>query len=416
MECERFDRLTRVLGVIGTDRRSLAGLLGGLLLPVLPGVAAEASHGRGEHGPADDLAATKKKKKKKKCKPNPDTTTCAGKCGAVTNNCKKTVNCGSCACNPPCEACFTCQQSGNNPGACAPDTALEGNPCGKTGQVCQPGGVCACDSASCMNPSAICRQGECESCSADQECRDAGKGDLCCLGKCVHGNCCTSASCGNPQPVCIANVCTACTSHNQCGSHQICSDGSCLTCDVCATGCAFDSVQAAVTAANATATIIVCPGEYLNEKGRFEIRDVDPEVIVIGAGDGENANNNTILKNAETPKTVVYNDGGGKLTLQGLRITGGEGNQQGGGIYNNSNATLKLIDCTVVDNSADFFGGGIMTFGALTFSGANTVTGNDAEIGSGIYVGDGGSLQGIGAVTVSGNVPEQDQCFGCPSR
>lgn len=256
-----------------------------------------------------------------------------------------------------------------------------------------------------------------------------------CNGKCgtVLNNCQQAINCGpcgctptcgdclTCQPGLPAGTCVADPAQQgmPCGSEQFCDKGSCLACDVCAEGCDFDSIQAAIDAANFKVepiTVVVCPGAYLNEKGRVEIRDRHPAVTLIGAGDGSDSASNTILQNTDSPQTVVYNDYEGRLDLRGFRITGGQGNGSGGGIYNNSTTTLRVTDCTIVANSAMQYGGGIMNFGSLTFAGSNSVTGNSLppnELGSGIYIGDGGTLQGREFVTVSGNTPESDQCFGC---
>jgi hypothetical protein len=60
-----------------------------------------------------ELAAAKKRKRKKKkhkktCKPQPVSTTCAGRCGTATNNCKKLVDCGSCPTGECCGGDGTC--------------------------------------------------------------------------------------------------------------------------------------------------------------------------------------------------------------------------------------------------------------------------------------------------------------------
>jgi hypothetical protein len=59
----------------------------------------------------DDANARKKRRKKKKrCKAKPLATTCAGRCGTVKNNCKKSVQCtcpeGQCCDGSNCGACL----------------------------------------------------------------------------------------------------------------------------------------------------------------------------------------------------------------------------------------------------------------------------------------------------------------------
>jgi hypothetical protein len=76
-----------------------------------------------QHNAAVDSEKKKKKKKKKKCTPDSTATTCAGKCGSVTNNCNQAVDCGPCAgCDPACGTCCNdvcCSQAG---AICAADT------------------------------------------------------------------------------------------------------------------------------------------------------------------------------------------------------------------------------------------------------------------------------------------------------
>src|SRR5918996_1311582 len=113
MDGRHFDALTRTLTEAGS-RRGLLGLLAAL--PVLGGLFAlldrdevdakgrrkrrkkRHKHGKGRH----------RGKKQPKCKPKSTAQTCAGKCGPVKNNCKQTVDCGPCACDPPCGPCEAC--------------------------------------------------------------------------------------------------------------------------------------------------------------------------------------------------------------------------------------------------------------------------------------------------------------------
>lgn len=149
METRHFDRLTRALSKAG-PRRGLLGLLAGL--PVLGGLAAlldseemdakgrrrrrmkAHKHGRGRR---------RKHRKNKKCQAQSTAETCAGKCGSVTNNCQKTVDCGSCACNPPCDACSVCNEATRT---CVADPSQNGATCAGSGtatSVCCNGDCCA---------------------------------------------------------------------------------------------------------------------------------------------------------------------------------------------------------------------------------------------------------------------------------
>jgi hypothetical protein len=219
MDSRRFDSLVRALGEAGT-RRGLLGLLA--TLPVLSGLFAlldheetdakgrrkrrkkRHKHGKGRH---------KGKHKKPKCKPHSKAKTCAGKCGPVRNNCKKSVDCGSCACDPLCDECHACDETAQT---CFP--ADDGEPCGEPGQVCQSG-VCACTNESCPT---------CTTCEADGTC---GTCDGCCDGEtCV-------ADCGTCR-VCDEGQCTGCP--DCCDTNGDCQDGernaacgSSGTCDIC---------------------------------------------------------------------------------------------------------------------------------------------------------------------------------------
>lgn len=152
MDGSHFDALVRVLSTRDSRRRVLTRVAA---LPVLGGLA-------GILSPGDATGKKRRKRRKRRqrrkrekhdkrqksrtrCKPRPIATICAGKCGPVKSmqTCGKTVDCGSCDCNPPCGACFACQGNGDAPGTCVPQA---GAPCGP-GQTCedgvlQPQGTC----------------------------------------------------------------------------------------------------------------------------------------------------------------------------------------------------------------------------------------------------------------------------------
>lgn len=110
MHADRFDVMMRAVTL--PTRRAALGL-------TLSGVLAFLG--------LDDAEVKRKKrkrKKSKKCKPQSLAKTCAGKCGPVTNNCKKTVDCGA-ACGPG-SLCLA--------GIC--------EACGMFGDPCCPGNIC----------------------------------------------------------------------------------------------------------------------------------------------------------------------------------------------------------------------------------------------------------------------------------
>lgn len=466
METSRFDSLVRSLGTTGTDRRTLASLLGGALLATLPLAAGARKDQRGKHKPENDngrnhhaaSVTSEKKKKKKKCKPESAAVTCVGKCGSVTNNCKKAVSCGSCACSGTCAVCFTCKAGSNTPGKCAPDPTKAGQSCGAPGNVCQTNGTCACQDSACANPKPVCGAETCQACTSHAQCQAAGKGGVCCNGSCFAGDCCDNSVCGHATPICTGHTCSACTSTSQCGNKEICDNGACEACDVCPTGCIYESPEQAIKVgwpdATEPITVRICPGTY----GSIYKDSYTPNVTLIGAGDGANPTSNTILDgpgnaDPEHPDAVVRFEGGGTSTLRGVRITGGII----GGVYNNSNTTLNLTNCTlsgnsslisapgggsgggisnagalfvtnvaVEDNSADSRGAGIFNFGSdggtIAFSGANVIADNvlvgSGAQGSAIYnqgnQSSSSAITGLGTVTFQGNDPEADQCHNCP--
>lgn len=229
MDPTRFDRLSRALAAHG-PRRGVLGLLAALLLAgALGGLLGEERAGgqgsgagvgggggrrrrrrrRARHHPGQDKNDRKRKRKKKKsrCTPEPLAQTCANRCGSVTNNCKKPVNCGSCACTPACDACFTCEEGPNTPGICVVDPAQQGESCGSDGKVCQADGSCTCVPLT--------------ECPAGKECGTISDG---CGGvvTCPY-------VCANPTPICADNVCGPCTADIQCASGEICDRGQCVT-------------------------------------------------------------------------------------------------------------------------------------------------------------------------------------------
>jgi hypothetical protein len=222
---------------------------------------------------------------------------------------------------------------------------------------------------------------------------------------------------------------TGCTPAT-CAGANLCVDGTCQPCEVCASGCFFDAVQPAIDAASPGETITLCAGTFTGNL------TIDRDLTLIGAGDGFGAGN-TILQGTGTGSVVTTTLN--VLTLRSLRIIGGNAaSASGGGI--DSQATLELIDCTVTGNSAEFGGGIVVAFGGLsltnsvitgnvateegggifnyfgtvTLDAASRVTGNDAnefDGGGGIY-----NQQGVVTLSTTENVTnnDPDNCGGSP--
>jgi hypothetical protein len=141
----------------------------------------------------------------------------------------------------------------------------------------------------------------------------------------------------------------------ECDADEQCRGGVC-GCDVCKDdeACAFQTVQAAVDAASAGATITICKGSY---DGNVV---VTKNLTLIGAGADD-----TKLEGEDGGSVVTIADGV-TATVQGVTISGGTGTFrpgpgfiEGGGVFNRG--TLTLVDAVVSNNRAER-GGGILNF------------------------------------------------------
>lgn len=211
MDDSTFDRLARRLEALASRRTALGALSGAGLVAALAGSRLDAS--------------AKRKKKKKKCKPESNSATCSGRCGSVKNNCKKSVECGSC---PDCARCVS--------ELCEGDPGKEGTPCGQTGQICDANGTCACNASSCGLGKG-CFNGVCEECGdTDEQCcpgNSCDGGKVCLSGTCelcgfVGGPCCSSNNCvPSFGSGCFDGTCELCgAAGEQCCPGGICNFGN----------------------------------------------------------------------------------------------------------------------------------------------------------------------------------------------
>jgi hypothetical protein len=224
MDSERFDTLVKTLFTPATRRglvRRLTALPLGLTLASLLGDAPDAAAKDGARGSSHRRHRRKAKHRHQTgnnkehrtgertgCKPKSNAKTCAGKCGTVRTTCGTPVECGSCACDPPCGACLTCNPA---TGACVVDATQVGAACGNPGQVCLSNGACgcsptcgACCSEMCCDPLPGCNaSGGCTRC--DELCPDDRL-------FCVHMADGSSTRCVNG----IATVCDPCSSSTDC--------------------------------------------------------------------------------------------------------------------------------------------------------------------------------------------------------
>jgi len=114
----------------------------------------------------------------------------------------------------------------------------------------------------------------------------------------------------------------------------------------------------------------------------------------------------------------IINEGGSAATLRvsDCNITGNSADF-GGGIFN-SNGTLTVNNCTISDNDAGFSGGGIfnsaLNGAATTLVTSSTISGNSANAndGGGIFSGAGGSAQSIASLTVSNSTVSGNSAAG----
>jgi len=196
-------------------------------------------------------------------------------------------------------------------------------------------------------------------------------------------------------------------------------------------------VQAAITAAKAADTIHICPRTY------NETIAINKNLTLIGAGSGTGLGA-SVLNGGGNGHVVTVNldkflQPGVTVELQNIRIiggsvTGGFGDGDGGGIYNNagfltmtdcvvfdnsasrgggifnSDGTVSLTDCVVLENSATGDGGGIYTD-------QGSVTLNDSQVTDNTAIGNGGGIySNLGNVTLSGTSSvtgnSSPQCVG----
>jgi len=121
---------------------------------------------------------------------------------------------------------------------------------------------------------------------------------------------------------------------------------------------------------------------------------IDRDVMLDGGGN--------LRVDGDSDHTVFSVAGGVRAELEGIKVTGGNGTWAGG-IHNNEDGLLILVDCTVSGNTG-VSGGGISSLGQLTIL-HSTISGNTANIGGGI-LNSADDLASIQRSTISGNTAD----------
>ena len=170
------------------------------------------------------------------------------------------------------------------------------------------------------------------------------------------------------------------------------------------TGVDYTTIQAAINAALAGDTIIVCPWTYV-ENIEFDGKDItvrsidisDPTIVAATIIDGRGSGSvvrfyrgdTSILGGFTIRNGNAYSGGGidvieSSPTITGNTITGNTADY-GGGISVVYYSDPTITGNTIEANQADYGGGIYVDSSSPTLTG-NTITGNDADYGGGIHI------------------------------
>lgn len=150
---------------------------------------------------------------------------------------------------------------------------------------------------------------------------------------------------------------------------------------ICATGCDFTTVQAAIDAANDGDTLTICSGQFTEDIS------IGKNLTLAAVAGGEITLEGT---GARSVVSVPDIDAAVNITLRNVTIAKGtgtlvEGVRSGGGIYFENTGGLNLIECNVAENTADA-GGGIYCLSTQNLTLIDTtVYKNQATTGGGIF-------------------------------
>jgi hypothetical protein len=198
------------------------------------------------------------------------------------------------------------------------------------------------------------------------------------------------------------------------------STGYAAPLSVCASGCAFSSIQSAVDAAASGDSINIAAGRYVEN-----VTIAGKNLQLIGAGNGRTTVDGasrgsvfTLGSGTDSPTASIQisnlavthglaDDGGGidvlagaNLSLQGVLVVSNQARHQGAGIFINipTHSPATLSGCAIENNKADAadqlsVGGGIaISSGTVSIDGS-TIARNSARVsGGGVSVGQIGHL------------------------
>jgi len=190
---------------------------------------------------------------------------------------------------------------------------------------------------------------------------------------------------------------------------------------VCASGCSYTTISAAITNAAADDTIIISAGTY-TEAGLT----IGKNLTITGAGSGTDINNSTIIqahetKGLATDRVFKIETTATDVTIEKITVRYGKidaADDHGGGIANYG--VLNLKNCTVTDNeTSQSNGGGVFNDGILTMTNC-TVANNKANVldldlanktltegkGGGVQAGGNSTETTINNSTIYGNYAE----------
>ena len=179
----------------------------------------------------------------------------------------------------------------------------------------------------------------------------------------------TRGACTGCTPTCPANGCgmdDGCGNVCGCGAGSGCFAGTCQPCSVSCTGTPQACGAALQAAIDGGGDLYVCPGQYASTSGFTTTLGIG--VNLYGVGSGTDPASNTILDasgGTSTVLTILKVPVGTPVTLSGLRITGGNGGNLSGGIFNYAELTVE--NCAIVNNtSSGSSAAAIVSGGGLT--------------------------------------------------